>query len=96
MVKPRIQASTLLLFSCGGIFIFAFIAAPHSCEWGLASYFWLGFALFLGLLAAPFLLCRERSLGLRFGLSLGYGLAFGAVWVLGMAMSNMQLLCRLF
>ena len=27
---------------CLALFVFAFVAAPHSCEWGLTAYFWAG------------------------------------------------------
>jgi len=38
-----------LAFVAGGtlcvfLFAFAFVAAPHSCEWGLSAYFWTGVA----------------------------------------------------
>jgi putative membrane protein len=59
---------------CLGLFAFAFVAAPRSCEWGLAAYFWSGVATIVALLHLYFLVLEmffwDKPLGLRtFGLT---------------------------
>lgn len=81
---------------CAGLFAFAFVAAPKSCEWGLAAYFWTGVAAVVALLAAPFVLQSERPARVRVFLALGYGVLGSAVWFAGLFAANVRIMCRLF
>jgi Na+/proline symporter len=47
----------------------AFVAAPHSCAWGLATYFWAGVALILGQAVATFVSLRGRTTARRVALA---------------------------
>ncbi len=77
-------------------FVFAFIAAPHSCEWGLAAYFWLGLASLLTLFVTPILLRTDCSVSMRAAYSLGFVVLGIAVWMVGLIAANVRILCRLF
>ena len=81
---------------CAAMFVFAFVAAPKSCEWGLGAYFWTGVAALLALGAAPLVLGGQAPLGRR--LLLGFGFLVGgfAVWFAGLVAANIQIMCRLF
>jgi len=81
---------------CAGLFAFAFVAAPKSCEWGLAAYFWSGIAVVIALLAAPFVLQPGRPARVRAFLALGYGLLGTVVWFAGLFAANVRIMCRLF
>jgi len=81
---------------CTAMFAFAFVAAPRSCEWGLAAYFWAGVASFLILLALPIVLRADRSVLFRIGLGVAFaGLGVG-VWIGGLVAANVLIMCRLF
>lgn len=78
------------------LFAFAFVAAPHSCEWGLSAYTWVGL---LGLPAfglAAFLERTEEHAARR--ALRGAGLMAGtiAVWSAGLFAANVRIMCRLF
>jgi hypothetical protein len=78
------------------LFAFAFVAAPHSCEWGLAAYFWVGLAIVVAFAVAPFV-PRFRQLGLHGGLrAVVPPLLLAGVWVLGFFVAGFRLMCRLF
>jgi hypothetical protein len=80
---------------CIGLFAFAFVAAPRSCEWGLGAYLWSGVAIVVILLATPFVLWRAQSLARRVLLSSGFaGLVF-AIWVVGLFAADIRIICRL-
>lgn len=81
---------------CAALIVLAFVAAPHSCEWGLETYFWSGIAVVFVLFTAPFVLERRRVLWLRLLIALGTGGLGVAVWVLGLVIANVRILCRLF
>lgn len=88
---PSIVASL-----CVALLVFAFVAAPHSCEWGLNAYAVAGFAFVVALFALPFFqrdaVPRVRRIMAGAGLS-----ALGvAVWVAGLFLANVRILCRLF
>ena len=86
----------ILLASSAALLILAFVAAPHSCAWGLATYFWAGVAPILGNAVATFVLLRERTTARRL-LMAGLAALVGAgVWLAGLFAANFQLLCRLF
>lgn len=77
------------------LFGFAVVAAPHSCEWGLRSYFWAGVAVVLVELALPFVTEAERPLLRRLLLAAGCGGLSAGAWFGGLVAANFQILCRL-
>lgn len=78
------------------LFVFAFIAAPHSCEWGLTAYFWLGVLAMIAVFAAPIALWTERAVFSRVLIGSGFAALCVGVWIAGMAAANVRILCRLF
>ena len=92
----QIQTLPVVAALCIGLFAFAFVAAPQSCEWGLTAYFWSGVAVLIVLLAAPFVLQSARPVPIRIYLALGY-VALGALtWIGGLFAANVRIMCRLF
>ncbi len=93
-------ALSMLRKLCAGLllalFVFAFIAAPSSCEWGLNAYFLAGAAAFLGLAALPFAGAGGLIVTSRAGSSLLLAGATLLVWIAGIFIANFQLMCRLF
>jgi hypothetical protein len=81
---------------CAALFAFAFVAAPHSCEWGLTAYALAGGAAMLGMLALPLALRRDRALGWRIGVGIGCAVLALAVWFGGLLAANVRILCRQF
>jgi len=81
---------------CAALFAFAFVAAPQSCEWGLAAYFWAGVATLVILPVVPAALLTDRSVPKRALLGLGLAAIVLAVWVAGLFMANVRIMCRLF
>ena len=76
------------------LFVFAFVAAPRSCAWGLSAYFLSGLDAVANSVSLPLLLDgRENP---RLGLSALLGAAAAAIWVIGLFVAPFQLLCRLF
>lgn len=95
MRKPKFA------FSAGGalctaLFASAFVAAPHSCEWGLSAYFWSGVVSVPVLFALPLVLHPAASTRTRIGLAVGFAAVGCGVWFGGLVAANFQLLCRLF
>lgn len=86
----------LLVASSAALLGLAFVAAPHSCSWGLASYFWAGVALILGQAVAAFILQRHQATSRRLLGAILAGVIGAAVWLVGLFGANFQLLCRLF
>ena len=86
----------LLPASSAALLVLAFVAAPHSCAWGLATYFWAGVALILGQAVATFALQRDRTMARRVVLAGLAALVGAGVWLAGLFAANFQLLCRLF
>jgi hypothetical protein len=78
------------------LFAFAFVVAPHACEWGLTAYFWTGVVSVLAMGALPFVLPGDRTLAARIGVGLGLAIAGMGAWIGGIAAANVQILCRLF
>ncbi|HWA40269.1 MAG TPA: hypothetical protein VG712_01575, partial [Gemmatimonadales bacterium] len=74
----------------------AFIAAPHSCEWGLATYTWMGVLGLVGLPAMTLLFPNEERPGRRGLRILVLVLGTLAVWVAGLFIANVRIVCRLF
>ena len=81
---------------CAALFGFAFVAAPRSCEWGLAAYFWSGMAALVVLLAIPVAIRTDRSVLGRVALGLGLAAIGAAVWMAGLFAANVRIMCRLF
>jgi hypothetical protein len=81
---------------CAALLVLAFVAAPKSCEWGLAAYWWSGVACVLVLFALPFALRAAPSMRGRIGLALAFAVAGCGAWVAGLFAANVRILCRLF
>lgn len=79
-----------------GLFGFAFVAAPHSCEWGLKAYVLAGIAVVLVVAALPWLLESQATPGRRVLLSLVFMVVAVATWFGGLFIANVRLMCRLF
>ena len=78
------------------VFSLAFLAAPRSCEGGLTLYFWAGVASVIVLIALPFIKSLGASVPSRVGYAVGFA-AFGvAVWIAGLFLANVRIMCRLF
>lgn len=77
------------------LFAFAFVAAPHSCEWGLTAYFNSGVVVVIALMVVPFVFSRRLRSLQRSLLSLGFGVAGVAVWLGGLFAANLRIICRL-
>ncbi|HYC46583.1 MAG TPA: hypothetical protein VED01_14010 [Burkholderiales bacterium] len=76
------------------LLVFAFVAAPHSCAWGLSAYFWSGIAVVAISASLPSLVdAKEKP---RLGVSALLGAAAAGVWIIGLFAAPFQLLCRLF
>lgn len=78
------------------LFAFAFVAAPKSCEWGLSAYTWSGLACLVGVSAVPFVAKSEMTISRRLLLGLGFAVGTAAVWLGGLFVANVQIMCRLF
>jgi len=81
---------------CAAIFAFAFVAAPNSCEWGLAAYFWSGLAAETALFVLPLLARKDVSIGRRLALGFAFAAAGLAAWIAGLLAANVRIICRLF
>lgn len=81
---------------CVALVLFAFVAAPHSCEWGLSAYFWAGVACVVLLAAMPFALPSASSIQHRLPIAFALAGAACASWVAGLFIANVRILCRLF
>ena len=95
-MTPRTQT----LATCGvvmaALFVFAFVAAPQSCEWGLTAYFWSGVGTVVTLLAVPLILRTDSPVPRRVAVSLGFAAISLGVWVAGLFAANVRIMCRLF
>jgi hypothetical protein len=80
----------------GAMLVFGFIAAPHSCAWGLNAWFITGVAVGLTCLVVPFLSPGARLVRSPLGSAILLGVICFAVWLLGLFIAGFQLLCRLF
>jgi hypothetical protein len=80
----------------GALFVFAFVAAPHSCQWGNDAYFWSGVACLVMLFAMPFAFRAAESIVGRAGLALGFVVFGCGVWFAGLAAANFRIICKLF
>jgi hypothetical protein len=75
---------------------FAFVAAPHSCEWGLSAYAAAGAVAMLIGTAGGFLLQRDRAPAKRLMQAALVVSACLAAWLAGFVAADFRLLCRLF
>ena len=95
-----IRRRTLVLLAagvlCTALFSFAFIAAPHSCEWGATAYFLAGVATLAALVIAPMAIETDSPMLKRAALGLGLSLVTLIVWFAGLFAANVRILCRLF
>lgn len=79
-----------------GLLATAFVVAPHACTWGMDAYVGAGAIVVLLATALPVLGLDGRRRRHRVALAVCAGLAGGAVWVLGIGLARVQLLCQLF
>lgn len=91
-------AKVLLLVAalCASLNLFAFLAAPRSCEWGSDTYFWAGIIVVLLSAAMPFFFRAGHKIVYRLILGIGMACTVVAAWVMGFSLSGMILMCRLF
>jgi hypothetical protein len=93
------RALRIVLSSSAGmlaLLLFAFIAAPYSCDGGLAAYFWVGVVAVLGLSGLVWFLAKGLPFDHRFLVSVGVAIVTIATWVGGFLVANFQIICRLF
>ena len=81
---------------CAALFVFAFVAAPKSCQWGNAAYSKVGIGCLIALFTMPFALRAGRSVFGTMGFAVGF-VAFGCgVWLAGLFAANFRIICALF
>ena len=78
------------------VFALAFVAAPHSCEWGLGTYFWCGVAALIALVLLPFAAPMSNSAWVSLGWAVCFLVLGVGVWLLGLVAANVRIICRLF
>jgi hypothetical protein len=61
----------------------AMVAAPFGCEWGLATYAWVGVLGLLGLMVMPYFLRRTFKRHVRMPSALGFAALFVFTWLTG-------------
>ena len=76
--------------------VFGFIAAPHSCAWGLNAWFIAGVLVGIACVVTPFRSPGARLVRSPLGSAVILGGACFLVWCLGIVIADFQLLCRLF
>jgi len=81
---------------CLALVAFAFVAAPSSCEWGLAAYFWAGVICAAALAALPVALRRGASWAKRALFAIAFAAAGVGFWTAGLFAANVRIMCRLF
>jgi len=81
---------------CTALLGFAFVAAPRSCEWGLAAYTGAGLVVLVTLGALPFFAARASTLLSRFGQSALLSCIGLGAWFGGLFAANVKIVCRLF
>jgi len=79
-----------------GIFLSAFLIAPHSCEGGLELYLLGGAAMTLVLSSLPFMLLRHKPLSSRLVTAALLGFITVLVWLAGFFIADFRIICRLF
>ena len=73
----------------------AFAVAPHSCQGGLEIYVASGAVAVALLLGLPFVARLGRSVLVRAGLALGFGIFGLAAWLIGLFWANVRFICGL-
>lgn len=81
---------------CAAVFGLAFIAAPHSCAWGLDAYVWSGVAAMAFMFAVPLVFLTDRRPSERIIVGFGFSTVCAIVWITGFFMADMRIVCRLF
>ena len=76
--------------------VFGFIAAPHSCEWGLNAWLVAGLLVGITCVVTPFRSPGARLVRSPLGSAALLGSACFLVWCVGIFIADFQLLCRLF
>lgn len=76
---------------CAALFVFAFVAAPHSCAWGLDAYAGAGLAVVVALALLAFIGHGRSARRAALHVALGIG-----IWLLGFWLADVRLMCRLF
>ena len=95
MTRPRI-ALIAVAFIAAAIIAVAFWIAPTACSGGLEIYSQCGVVAAIALIALPFALKISDSLLIRALAALGFVVLGFAVWIAGLFVANVQILCRLF
>jgi hypothetical protein len=90
--KPLIVLGGLL----AAMLVFGFIAAPHSCAWGLNAWFIAGVVVGIICIVAPFRFPGARLVSSPLSSAMLLAVACFLVWCLGIFVADFQLLCRLF
>ncbi len=96
MQRPHISPSLIAVTAWTGLFLSAFLIAPHSCEGGLELYLLGGAAMALGLSSLPFVLLHNKPLSSRLAASALLGLGTVLVWLAGFFIADFRIICRLF
>ena len=83
-------------FIYAAVLAIGFVAAPHSCEWGLTAYVWTGLLAIPAAFAVPFVMQRGATVPKRLLWGFAYVILSVAVWFAGLAVANVRVVCRLF
>lgn len=94
--NPGRKRWTVCLALCCALFAFAFVAAPASCEWGLQAYVYAGLSCVALLFATPIVLRDGTSRLASVAPALGFAALGCAVWLGGLFIANVRIMCRLF
>jgi hypothetical protein len=95
-MTPRTKANSLGGAVCAALFGFAFAAAPRSCEGGLEAYLLAGLAALVVLVAIPLWLRTDQAVARRVAMGVGFAAVGLMVWIAGLFIANVRILCRLF
>lgn len=95
-MRKRNLAFVLAAGLCAALLGVAFATAPHACEWGLTVYSWSGVAVTVALAAIPACLLRHLPAWKLVAATLGFFALGIATLVGGVAVADMQVICRLF
>ena len=93
---PRRTALLVLGGLLGAMYLFGFIAAPRSCQWGLDAWFMIGLGMLILCVVVPLRAPGARLVRSPLGSAALLGGACFLVWLLGLFTAGFQLLCRMF
>lgn len=96
MQRQNIPPYLIAAIAWAGIFLSAFLIAPHSCEGGLELYLLGGAVLVLVLPSLPFMLLRHKSLSSRLATASLLGFCTVLIWLAGFFIADFRIICRLF